>query len=148
MDDFGASSWGPSEVEPGRNTILVCGFLAIPFRVSRYLICMAEDVFKISAASRMSLAESTSALAAMTLDSPILFAWAAEDKDSCNSFVNDRSLIKIDSILTPHNLAAGPMISSISLAIASLFSIQSEKKGKEFVLGKGYSCVNHFPARY
>lgn len=38
-----------------------------------------------TAASLMSLALSTSALAAITLDSPNLLACAAEDKDCCKS---------------------------------------------------------------
>lgn len=111
--------------ELGKKTILVCGALAIPFKVSRYLICIADCVLRISAASLISFAESTSAFAAMTFDSPILFACAAEDRDSWSSLVKDKSLINMDSILTPHSFAAGPMISSISLAIASLFSMQS-----------------------
>lgn len=86
---------------------------------------MADCVLRISAASLISFAESTSALAAITFDSPILFACAADDRDSWSSLVKDRSLINMDSILTPHSFAAGPMISSISLAIASLFSMQS-----------------------
>jgi len=55
-----------------------------------------------SAACLMSLAASTSALAAMTFDSPIRFWVAADESDCCSSTEKLISLSKIDSIATPH----------------------------------------------
>jgi len=47
--------------------------------VSKYLICIAALESRISAASLNNFAASTSALALMILDSPILFYLAAAD---------------------------------------------------------------------
>lgn len=50
----------------------------------------------------MSLAASTSALAAITLDSPIRFWVAADESDCCSSTEKLMSLRRIDSMATPH----------------------------------------------
>jgi len=88
-------------------------------RASNCLICMAAGEAKISAACLINLAASTSARAAMTLDSPILFCWAADDKEAETSALKMISLIRIPSMVTPHLSATSPTISAISNAIAS-----------------------------
>ena len=50
----------------------------------------------------MSLAASTSARAAMTLDSPIRFCVAADERDCWSSTEKLMSLRRIDSMATPH----------------------------------------------
>jgi hypothetical protein len=86
-------------------------FLAMELRVSRYRICMAAGVLRILAASRISFAESTSALAAITRDSPSRLACAADEREACSSGENWISLMRIDSIFTPQILADGSMTS-------------------------------------
>jgi hypothetical protein len=80
---------------------------------------MAAGDARMSAAWRMSLAESTSARAAMTLDSPIRFCCAAEEREAETSGLNMMSLMRIPSIATPHLSATSPTISAISNAMAS-----------------------------
>lgn len=66
----------------GKKTTLVCGAFERLFNVSRYLICIAEGVLKISAASLINFAESTSAFAEIIFDSPVRLACAAAESDS------------------------------------------------------------------
>jgi len=80
---------------------------------------MAAGDAKISAACLINLAASTSALAAITLLSPILFCWAAELKLAETSGLKMMSLMRIPSIATPHRSAISPTISAISKAMAS-----------------------------
>src|ERR1700761_2227229 len=85
----------------GKKMTLLLAVLAMACMASRYLICMAGAELKMSAACRMSLADSTSARAAMTLDSPILLDWAAMDSESWRSLLKMMSLMSIDSTCTP-----------------------------------------------
>src|SRR4051794_18946909 len=71
----------------GRKMTLLFAVLAIACMASRYLICIAGAELRISAACLINLADSTSARAAMTLDSPILFDWAAIESESCKSLL-------------------------------------------------------------
>lgn len=59
---------------------------------------MAAGVLKISAASRINFAASTSALDVITLDSPNLLACAADERDSWRSWERVISLTSVDSI--------------------------------------------------
>lgn len=68
------------------------------FKVYKYLICMAALLFSSSAASLISLADSTSALADMILLSASLLSLAAEESESCRSLLSWISLMKISSI--------------------------------------------------
>jgi len=54
-------------------------------RVSKYLICIAVLLSKISAASLINFADSTSAFAEINLDSANLLSLAADDKESYKS---------------------------------------------------------------
>jgi len=54
-------------------------------RVSKYLIYIAVLLSKISAASLISFADSTSAFAEINLDSASLLSLAADDKESYKS---------------------------------------------------------------
>lgn len=64
--------------------------------------CLPQLRVLTSAACLINLAASTSALAAITLDSPILFWVAALERDCCNSTEKLMSLRRIDSMATPH----------------------------------------------
>lgn len=80
---------------------------------------MAAGEAKISAACLIRRAASTSARAAMTLDSPMRFCWAAEERDAETSGLKMISLMRMPSMVTPHLSATSPTISAISNAIAS-----------------------------
>ncbi len=81
----------------GKKITLLLAVLAIACMASRYLICIAGAELKISAACLMSLADSTSARAAMTLDSPILLDCAAMDRGVLE-------VIAEDDVLDEHGL--------------------------------------------
>ena len=110
---------------PGMKITFVPGAFDMELIVSKYLICMAAGVFKISAASLINLADSTSARAMMILASPMRICLAADDRVSCNSLLKMISLMSTDSTLTPHDRAGPAMMFSISCAMASRFSIES-----------------------
>ena len=88
-------------------------------QASNCLICIAAGEARISAACLINLAASTSARAAMTLDSPILFCCAADDSEAETSGLKMISLMRIPSMATPHLSATSPTISAISNAMAS-----------------------------
>lgn len=75
-----------------------CPARLIDESVSRYRICIAAGVLRISAASRINLADSTSASDVITRDSPRRLACAADDNDSCNSSEISMSLTSVASI--------------------------------------------------
>ncbi len=68
------------------------------FKVSRYRICIAALVLSSSAASLISLADYTSALAEMILLSANLLSLAALDSDSWSSLLSWMSFMNISSI--------------------------------------------------
>lgn len=68
------------------------------FKVSRYLICIAALVLSSSAASLISLADSTSARAEMILLSANLLSFAALESESWSSLLSWMSFMKISSI--------------------------------------------------
>ncbi|KAH3668963.1 hypothetical protein OGAPHI_002718 [Ogataea philodendri] len=88
---------------------------------------MAALEARTSAAFLMSLALSTSALAWIILDSPILLASAAIDSELETPGGRLKSLISKLSTLTPQLAAGSAMISSMDWAISSLLSIASCK---------------------
>jgi len=69
----------------GKNTNFVFPEFPNILRVSKYLIYIAVLLSKISAASLINFADSTSALAEINLDSASLLSFAADDKESCKS---------------------------------------------------------------
>ena len=71
------------------------------YKVSRNLICIAALLSKKSAASLMSFALSTSALAEMTFDWAILLFLAASEISDYISGVRTISLMKISSMNMP-----------------------------------------------
>ena len=79
--------------------------LAICCIASRYLICMAGAELRISAAWRISFADSTSARAEMTLDSPVRLLCAAMDSESCRSWLKIMSLTSMLSTAAPQPVA-------------------------------------------
>lgn len=99
---------------PGMKITLEFADLAMVCRVSKYRICIAAGVLRISDASLINFADSTSAWAAITFDSPIRFCFAADDRVSCKSWENLKSFRRMDSTLIPQLLATGVMISRIN----------------------------------
>jgi len=101
----------PTLEAPGKKMTLELADLAMACIASRYLICIAGAEERISAACLISLADSTSARAAMTFDSPIRLDWAAIERESCNSLLKMISLMSMLSTCTPHPDATSSMIS-------------------------------------
>ena len=79
----------------------------------------------MSAAWRISFADSTSARAAMTLDSPIRLDCAAMERESWSSVEKIMSLINMLSTCTPQPDATSSMISPMDCAISSRRSMTS-----------------------
>ncbi len=85
----------------GKNTHLVSFEALNNFNVSRYLIYIAVLLFRMSDASLISFADSTSAWAEINFDSANLLSFAAEESESCKSWFNLMSFKKMFSIWTP-----------------------------------------------